>query len=172
MGLLTSVKMKFEIRRKKKHDAELARSRGISEGYLNCSSENVNAIRKLNERVEELTKALAETETRIRSAYKKQLEEADKKQKDKCVICQQGVDGERRKLIELQEEFRCAIVGFMEYEKKLNRFVAKFETTFNTMLQQMGRLSDSESELSIISRDFNSFVKKNTELIEMDTLHI
>ncbi len=171
MGILQNVILKAKAKKKAKRDASLARSQGVSEGYLSCSAETVNSIQKLNTRVEDLTQQLADTEVRIRMTYKQQQEEAEKRQRDACKICLEGVNAERKKLITLQDEFRDALGQFRDYEKRLSKFVTKFETTFSNMLQGMGRLNDSEEELGLIAKDFRSFVKKNEKLIELNTRH-
>jgi len=171
MGIVQKAILKSKAKKKAKGDAVLARSQGISEGYLSCSAETVDSIKKLNGRVEELTQQLSETESRIRLTYKQQQEEAEKRQRDACKICLEGVNAERKKLLILQDEFREGLNQFREYEKRLSKFVTKFETTFSNMLQGMGRLNDSEEELGLIAKDFRSFVRKNERLIELNTRH-
>ncbi len=149
-----------------KKNVSIAKSQGISEGYLSCSAENIETLKNLNFKVEELTKDFAGSERKIREIYHKQQSDYEKAQKNKCKICHQGMEAERKRLIYLQEEFVSAIREFQHYEKRLNTFVSKFEITFNNLLQGIGKLTASETELSLIGRDFKKFVKHKQSLIE------
>lgn len=149
-----------------KKNAKIAKDQGISEGYLSCSAENIETIKNLNGKVEELTKEFAGSEKKIRDLYHRQQNDLEKAQINKCKVCHQGMEAERKRLIYLQEEFVSAIHEFQIYEKRLNTFVSKFEITFNTMLQGIGKLTASETELSLIGRDFKKFAKNKQSLIE------
>jgi len=150
-----------------KRNASIAKSQGISEGYLSCSAQNVDTIKNLNCKVEELTKDFAGSEKKIRDLYHKQQSDYERAHKNKCKICHQGMEAERKRLVYLQEEFVSAIHEFQIYEKRLNTFVSKFEITFNNLLQGIGKLTASETELSLIGRDFKKFVKQKQSLIEI-----
>lgn len=163
MSWLTKLRQSKKIQR----DAAIAKNKGRAEGYEMGVSQHIDNLSKLQGRVDTMTGDFVSLEKKLRETYIKRLESIEQDHKTKCEVCKKGVEAEKDKLIQLQQDLSQRISAFQQLERKMFTFISLVEDSFETILRHSGRMTDALNQLHFISSDVNKFLEESKDLLEL-----
>lgn len=158
---------KFRQNRKIKRDAAIAKNKGRAEGYEMGVAQHIDNLSKLKGRVDIMTGDFVALERKLRDAYSKRLETIEQDHQTKCGVCKKGIEAEKDKLIQLQQELSQRISDFQQLERKMFTFLSLVENSFENIVRHSSRMTDALSQLQFISSDVNKFLDDNKDLLEL-----
>lgn len=157
----------YRDKRRVKRDAKLAHNKGLAEGFEMASHQHIGGLSKLKERVDVMTSDFVSQERKLNANYRARLETIEQEHKQKCEVCKKGIEAERAKLIDLQQQLHARISGFQQIERRLFTFLSLVEGSFEAIVRNSSRLTDSLSQLSVITKEADSFLEETKNLLEM-----
>lgn len=171
----------FEKRRAKKRiarDAQMAKNKGRAEGYEMGVAHHLDGMNALKTRLDTMTREFVQLEKKTNATYQRRIDElnADYERKldeirdeqaARCNVCKRGVEAEKDKVIHLQQELTTRIQSFQEIERKMFTFLSLVEGSFEGIIRSAGRLTDSLTQLQLISQEANNFLENSKDLIEL-----
>jgi len=157
---------KIRLHRKMKKDHKNAIAKAFSDGYMKGINDNIEKMNKLEKRAQEIMEISSENEKLLHKNYQESLDSIDTEWRQKCVICKQGLEAERKRLLGIRKEFLDAVQEFLYIHNKLVKYIAVVDTSHDMLLKNLSRLDTSQKYLDDIKHDADSFIIKRKDLLE------
>lgn len=151
---------------KKRRENRNAVTEAFSKGYILGIGENMEKLKRIENKVKEVIELSTENEKLLQKNYQDNLAEVEQGWSNKCGICKQGMDAERKRVLELRRDFLDRQEQFLEIYNKLIKYIAIMDTSHESLLTNLSRLHTSQKYLEGIKDEADTFMGKSTKLID------